>query len=167
MVLNKNNKFLIIAYRIAPEIFAYNDLSRNSVLKKLLQNNCGQLTNNYKFVYPDTFSPTYNSNLYTYNFERSFRFSSLFYQENLGYEDYMQCDLCKKFVCPYHVYLSNFLFKHCSMCNKKKWVICGWCKFDFNEYWGCIILHQDKILPQTNKDIHNMDIDTNTLGNFI
>jgi len=165
--LNKNKKFLIIAYRLAPEIFVYHDISTHPVLKNLLQDNSGQLTNNYKFVHPNTFNSVHNPNLYTYNFDRVFRFSSLFYQENLGYEDYMRCDICKKHVCPYHIYLSNFLFKDCTMCNKKKWVICGWCKFDFNEYWACIILHNDMVLNEDNTLQQQMDVDTNSLGNFI
>jgi hypothetical protein len=157
LVLNKNKKFLLMAYRLIPEIFIYHDISTHELLKNFLQNNSGQLTNNYKYMFPDISNP----NTYTYNFDRAFRFASLFYQPNLAFEDYLRCDLCKNYVCPYHIYLSNCLFKKCTMCNKKKWVICGWCKFDFNEYWGCIIVHHDNLLPQ------NLIVDTNSNGNFI
>ena len=145
---NKKKKFLIMAYRIIPEIFHNYDLSNNKILQNILQNNTGNIISIEQYKLLDK-----RNNVY--KIDKTFRFENQFYQEGLTLSDYINCDICKKYLCPHHAYISNTFFDVCKYCNVKNWTICGWCKYLFNEYWACKILHVNKLDIQDNDSIDN------------
>jgi hypothetical protein len=140
--LNKNSKYLILVFRLCPEIFSDCDILTNKYLKKYIMNylNLYNLiydsTENFKNIvinqYFSKISNSFNSHIY----------EILFHQSNLKYIDYVKCDSCKNYMCPKHTYLSNCYFAKCKCCNTKSWTICGWCKPGFNEEIACKYLHQ-------------------------
>ena len=140
--LNKNSKYLILVFRLCPDIFLDYDILTNKYLKRYILNFLN-ITNviydsieNFKDIvinqYFSKVSNSVNSHIY----------EILFHQSNLKYIDYVKCDSCKNYMCPKHIHLSNCYFAKCKCCNIKSWTICGWCKPEFNEKIACKYLHQ-------------------------
>jgi hypothetical protein len=139
--LNKNSKYLILVFRLCPDIFSDCDILTNKYLKRYIMNylNLSNIiadsTENFKNIvinqYLSKISNSFNSHIY----------EILFHQSNLKYIDYVKCDSCKNYMCPKHTYLSNCYFAKCKYCNTKTWTICGWCKPGFNEEIACKYLH--------------------------
>jgi len=139
IILNKNPKYLKIVYRLCPEYFSTINVLSNKYLKNIVQNKFGihekEIVTNPTLIF--------NNYLYDgiFEFDIVHRFDILFHQENLTYCDYIKCDICKYYMCPMHVYLSNCYFAKCNICKEKLWNLCGWCKFHFNEQYACYYIH--------------------------
>lgn len=140
---NKNNKYLLLVFRLKPDIFINFDIMNNNYLKKyiisyLRLKNYDYSTQNInldlaiKYQYYNTITNTFNTHIY----------ETHFHQPNLKYTNYVKCDYCKNYMCPKHVYLSNCYFHLCNICKEKTWSICGWCKPIFNEYMACQYIHK-------------------------
>jgi hypothetical protein len=142
LINNKNPRYLKILYRIHPEYFLGIDITKNKHLKSIIQNEFGSIASS-----EEVNSPNFNKyiNNYSFSFDRTFRFEINFHQENLTFCDYIKCNLCHGYLCPMHIYLTNFHNAKCNICGIKSWNVCGWCKPMFNEYWACKILHNIEI----------------------
>jgi hypothetical protein len=144
ITLNKNYKYLILVFRLCPNIFLNYDIMMNKYLRRYIFN--------YLNLSDETFYN--NADKYFYNIiilnqyfsiinksTNSHIFENLFHQPNLKYEDYLKCDSCKNYMCPKHMYLSNCYFAKCKICKSNNWTICGWCKPNFNEEYACEYIH--------------------------
>lgn len=141
----KYSKYLMLVFRLCPNIFSYQYVMLNKYLRKHIHNylNLEEIEfndRNEKMLKELVILCQYE--IKTKNFNSSYIYENLFYQPNLKYIDYLKCDSCKNYVCPMHVYLSKFNFRECNICKIKKWSICGWCKYNFNEELACKYIHQ-------------------------
>ena len=135
--LNKYSKYLIIVFRLQPDLFTGIDIMKNKYLRKYILN---YLNIQEKNVLNDVdYLMLYKNKLKNCTIE--YIYENLFHQPNLTYIDYIKCDSCKNYLCPMHIYLSNSLYKSCDICNVQKWTICGWCKNDFDEKYACKYMH--------------------------
>ena len=146
---NTNIKYLILVFRLRPEIFSNYDVMANKHLRKYILSylNMGKMPSDDSFSYDPSKKILENINIlnqYYLKAERSINtyiFENLFHQPNIKFIDYVKCDSCKNYLCPKHVYLSNCYFGKCKICKIKRWTICGWCKPGFNKVLACKYLH--------------------------
>jgi hypothetical protein len=152
IISNINTKYLKIIFKLSPQLFYGYDIFKNKYLKKQIVNILNSETEKEKInlyeieedeeekdkkimdiltIYCSKTPSLLNIHIY----------DNLFYQPNLCFIDYLKCDICKNYVCPMHTYLSNPHFSSCNYCDKK-WSICGWCKSNFNERYGCKYIHK-------------------------
>lgn len=144
MILKKNSKYLILVFRLCPNIFLNYDIMINKYLRKYIlnylnlpdekfDNKCDNYFNNMMILnqYFSIINKSTNAHI----------FENLFHQPNLKYGDYLKCDSCKNYMCPKHIYLANCYFAKCKICNSNNWTICGWCKPNFNEEYACEYIH--------------------------
>jgi hypothetical protein len=159
---NITKKYLIMIFRLRPDIFFNYDVLSNKHLRKyilsyLRMNNisiehdgaCTDVDKVCKFDLGDPremfFRNTKIMNQYyskVFGSVNAYVYENLFHQPNLKFEDYLKCDSCKNYMCPKHIYLSNCYFGTCNYCKVRNWSICGWCKPGFNEYFACKYLHK-------------------------
>lgn len=138
---NKNSKYLILVFRLCPDIFLDHDIFKNKYLKKYIMDYLGvNIVSESTEFFKDVIINQYFSKIS--NSCNSHVYETLFHQPNLKYIDYVKCDSCKNYMCPKHTYLSNCYFAKCKCCDTKGWSICGWCKPGFNEEIACKYLHR-------------------------
>ncbi len=141
----KYSKYLMVVFRLCPNVFSYQRAMENKYLRKYIHNylNLEEVEfndPNEKMLKELVIFSQYE--IKTKQCNSSHIYENLFHQPNLKYIDYLKCDSCKNYVCPMHVYLSKFNFRDCDICKTKKWSICGWCKYNFNEELACKYIHQ-------------------------
>jgi len=143
----KYSKYLILVFRLCPNIFSYQLVMENKYLRNYIHNylNLEEVEfndPNEKMIKELIIYSQYEIKTKNSRCNSSHIYENLFYQSNLKYIDYVKCDSCKNYLCPMHIYLSKFNFRDCNICKTKKWSICGWCKYDFNEELACKYIHQ-------------------------
>ena len=141
-------KYLIAVFKLRANLLPYNFVMTNKILRELVYsylnlpdkfaNNINERTeSDIKIDYS-----IYTTYLLKNNRETTtFVYEIYFHQPDLKYEDYLKCSMCKMYLCPMHLYLSNSTFSQCNFCDKK-WLVCGWCKPFFNEYYACKYIHK-------------------------
>lgn len=137
--INKYSKYLFLVFRLCPYIFYSVDVMSNKYLEKFILTDLNLQSDYDKNKKFDIFND--------YNIKNGFQlkpfvFENLFHQPKLNFCDYIKCDICKNYLCPMHVSLSNCFHKKCNICSDKIWNVCGWCKFDFEEHIACKYIHQ-------------------------
>jgi hypothetical protein len=150
LLLGKNPKYLLLVFRLSPNIFSNYNVMDNKHLRKYIIN----YLNIVEEQKPKSDSPELSKfnnlrdmiilNQYLLKIKPSFNshiYEVLFHQPNLKYTDYVKCDSCKNYQCPKHAYLSNNYYAKCRICKEKSWTICGWCKPGFIEEIACKYLH--------------------------
>lgn len=149
---NRNIKYLIIVFRLRPEIFSRCDIMMNKHLRKYIFSYLSiNNTNPYNLILENS-EEIFFKNISVLNeyFSKitgtinTYIYENLFHQPNLNFTDYVKCDSCKNYMCPMHTYLANCYFAKCRSCNVQNWSICGWCKPGFNEDFACKYLHNNK-----------------------
>lgn len=151
---NSNIKYLILVFRLRPEIFFSYDVMMNKHLRKYILSYLHLDKSIVDDLNTDDPSKIFLKNMNILNRYYSkvtstintHVYENLFHQANLKFIDYLRCDSCKNYMCPKHTYLANCYFGKCKCCKVKNWTICGWCKPGFNEYFACKYLHK-KINP--------------------
>jgi len=144
---NINVKYLILVFRLRPDIFSNYDIMMNKYLKKYILSYLNIKDENSNNIFMKNSEESLFKNTEILSFMRASNsinehtFENLFHQSNLKYTDYIKCDSCKNYMCPKHIYLSNCYYAKCKICNVKSWTICGWCKPGFNEVYACKYLH--------------------------
>ena len=141
----KYSKYLMLVFRLCPNIFSYECVMENKYLRNYIHKYLNleevEFTDpNEKMLKELVIYSQYE--IKTKKCDSSHIYENLFHQPNLKYIDYLKCDSCKNYVCPMHIYLSKFNFRDCNICKTKKWSICGWCKYDFNQELACKYIHQ-------------------------
>ena len=132
-----NKKYLLLIFIVEPTIFCGKNIFLNKHICKYIKNRLDiydvTITSEIFIDYLTKIqsSMVTNENIY----------DILFYQKNLTFVDYVKCDICKKFLCPMHIYLSAGYYSKCNKC-PKYWSICGWCKPVFYENIACKIYHK-------------------------
>lgn len=140
---NKNNKYLLLVFRLRPDIFVNFDIMNNNYLKKYIISYLSLKNYDYNTQNLNLDSAIKSQYYYAIsNATNTHVYENQFHQPKLKYTDYVKCDYCKSYMCPKHVYLSNCYFNLCNICKEKPWSICGWCKPNFNEYMACKYLHK-------------------------
>jgi len=148
---NINKQYLILVFRLKPELFYNLSILNNKHLKKYILSylniDIKDLNNEINLLNENEQKIKYTEilNLYYKKIENCvnmYLFKILFHQSNLKYNDYVKCDSCKNYLCPKHRYLSNIYYAKCKCCMHKNWIICGWCKPGFNEFYACKFLHK-------------------------
>jgi hypothetical protein len=142
-----NIKYLLLVFRLCPYYFSMDYLMKNPILKnKMIEHlkSIGKISNDEL--------TSINSNeqgeiiLYDKYFSfinqvTPFAYEIYFHQPNLTFMDYIKCSICRGYMCPMHYYLSNSSCIKCTYCDKN-WLVCGWCKPNFNEFYACKFIHQ-------------------------
>ncbi len=147
MLLNLNSKYLILVFRLRPNIFLNYDIMMNKYLRKYIMNYLNLTDEIFDNKADNYFNDMIILNQYFTIINKSVNahiFEILFHQLNLKYCDYLKCDSCKNYMCPKHIYLANCYFAKCKICNSNNWTICGWCKPNFNEENACEYIHNKK-----------------------
>lgn len=141
----KYSKYLILVFRLYPQIFSFSSAMNNCHIRKYILN---YLNLNDKIVEDETEQMLIDLSIFNkyenvsgYNLKYHI-YENLFHQPNLKYCDYIKCDNCKNYLCPKHVYLSNCYYNKCNICFDRFWTICGWCKTTFNEELACKYIHK-------------------------
>lgn len=145
LVQKKYSKYLILVFRLCPNIFSYINVMENKYLRKYIYNYL-----DIQDIVIDDKDIKFSNDINIYNHyqlknnhqTKEYIYENLFHQPNLKYTDYVKCDSCKHYLCPMHTYLSKFYFNKCDSCNNKTWTICGWCKYSFNEGLACEYIHK-------------------------
>lgn len=147
---NANIKYLILVFRLRPEIFFRYDVMMNKHLRKYILSYLHLDKSILDDLNLDDPSQIFlkNMNILNQYYSKvassinSHVYENLFHQVNLKFIDYLRCDSCKNYMCPKHTYLANCYFGKCKSCEVKNWTICGWCKPSFNEDFACKYLHK-------------------------
>lgn len=144
-------KYLIAVFKLCGKLLPYDFVMGNKILRNIVYNYFN-LQDKFSNNISDRTTNDIQSDYLLYNNYilnnnhikiNSFVYNIYFNQPNLEYDDYFTCSLCKVNLCPMHLYLSNIICNKCNYCNKK-WLICGWCKPLFNEFYGCKYIHKLK-----------------------
>ena len=117
----KNKKFIILAYRLIPDLNNYVDSDYISEYMKIVSNIANPL--------------------YLYDTENIFR--SYFYQENLPYTSYNKCCNCRELFCQLHERLQPMINCKC-ICNLPV-TICNWCHSTIPFETICMNMHSKKV----------------------
>ncbi len=117
----KPNKQLIhIVYRLYPKIIEYINFD---------------YFNKYKKIVLDVHYPILENNNAFYIYE------SLFYQNNLNSNSYIDCIICKNLYCPLHTKLTSFFTRKCKC--EKNIQVCTFCYNILNIDIVCDLLHNE------------------------
>ena len=136
--MNKKKKslYVILVFRLCPTLLPCYFVMNNPTLKKIIIDYFNINDNNidYYLLYQN-YNYVINKNI------TSFMYNIYFNQPELKYDDHIKCSLCNNYMCPMHIYLSNTSYFKCKYCCKK-WILCGWCKPLFDEYYACEYIHK-------------------------
>lgn len=144
----KFNKYLMLLFRLCPNLLPFNFIMTNKFLREKVYSYLN-LHDNFKYNPNERTYENINTDYTIYSIYLSktnremspFVYEIYFHQVNLKYEDYIKCSICRRYQCPMHMYLSNCLFSKCTYCDKNC-IICGWCKPIYNEYYACKFIHK-------------------------
>lgn len=143
-------KYLLTVFRLCPKMLPFSFIMSNKFLREYIYNYL-KLPDNFKNNLNKRTVLDINSDYLVYNTYMTktnrkitpFVYEIYFHQPNLNYDDYSKCSICCNYICPMHLYLSNSIYSHCNLCGGR-WLICGWCKPSFNEYYACKFIHKNK-----------------------
>lgn len=141
-------KYLLMVFRLCPHFFPIDIVMNSIVLRNRVYSHL-QLPDKFKnnpsersqqdIVADTSIYETYYSKIHKEL--NPFVYEIYFHQPNLTFSDYIQCSVCKSYMCPMHFYLSNSNCSKCKFCDKN-WVVCGWCKNIFTEEYACKFIHK-------------------------
>jgi hypothetical protein len=136
MYKKKKSLYVILVFRLCPSLLPWYFVMNNPTLRKIIFDFLNIKDDNINdYLLYQYYISVINKNI------TSFVYNIYFNQLKLNYEDHIKCSLCNNYICPMHIYLSNIRYFKCKYCHKK-WILCGWCKPLFNEYYACEYIHK-------------------------
>lgn len=144
----RTKKYLLLVFRLKPFLFPFDVVMDNPFLRQTVYDRTGTNDRFKKNISARTEENKETDKLvYTKYFNilgieaTDFVYEQYFHQPYLTFCDYVKCSICRSNMCPTHYYLSNAQCSKCNFCDKS-WVVCGWCKPNFNEGYACKYIHK-------------------------
>ena len=146
----KHIKYLLLVFRLCPNLLPFNFVMTNKILRNTIFNLLN-ITDNFKNnlndrSYLDIINDYSVYNRYIKHINnlinlQPYVYEIYFNQPDLKFSDYIKCSTCNNYICPMHVFLLYYFCSSCSFC-EKKWFVCGYCRPIFNEEYACKYIHK-------------------------